>query len=130
MSGVSSANSSRSGLIRTFTPLIFVTSIISPHSRPSCLLYSTLQFYHISMETVKHIENFDALFKQKIYTTRKERLPVFRKSLQSFHYLFRLTSSSSNVSDTVMIRLFAWKPRWVVIIVVNSLDKSTLLISR
>ena len=35
VSGVSSANSRRSGLIRTLTPLILVTSIIFPFSRPS-----------------------------------------------------------------------------------------------
>ncbi len=54
----------------------------------------------------------------------------FRNYILSSVYRFRLTSSSNKVSDTVIIRLFAWKPRCVVIMVVNSLDRSTLLISR
>ena len=40
-------------------------------------------------------------------------------------YLLRLTSSSSIVSDVVMILEFAWKPLCVVIISVNSADRST-----
>lgn len=45
------------------------------------------------------------------------------------YYLLRLVSSSRSVSDTVMIRLLAWKPRCVVIISVNSLERSTFDIS-
>ncbi len=44
-------------------------------------------------------------------------------------YLFRLVSSSSILSDTVMILEFAWKPRCVVIISVNSVARSTFDIS-
>ena len=39
-------------------------------------------------------------------------------------------SSSSMVSDTVIIRELAWKPRWVTIISENSWARSTLDISR
>ena len=45
------------------------------------------------------------------------------------NYLLRFVSSSSSVSETVMIRELAWKPRWVVIISVNSAERSTLDIS-
>ena len=44
-------------------------------------------------------------------------------------YRFRFTSSSSKVSEVVIIREFAWNPLWVVIISVNSVDRSTLDIS-
>ncbi len=47
-----------------------------------------------------------------------------------YYYLFRFTSSSKMESETVIIRLFAWKPLCVVIISVNSWERSTLLISR
>ena len=45
-------------------------------------------------------------------------------------YLLRLINSSSSVSETVMVLEFAWKPRCVVIICVNSVERSTFDISR
>ena len=47
-----------------------------------------------------------------------------------YNYLFRFTSSSINVSDTVIILELAWKPLCVVIISVNSVERSTLDISK
>src|SRR5690625_688335 len=46
------------------------------------------------------------------------------------YYLFKLTSSCNISSDVVIILVFAWKPRWAVIISVNSSAKSTFDISR
>lgn len=44
---------------------------------------------------------------------------LFLFEFMLFYYLLRLMSSSSNVSDVVMIRLFAWNPLCVVIMSVN-----------
>src|SRR5690625_5611291 len=45
------------------------------------------------------------------------------------YYLFKLTGSCNISSDVMMILVFAWKPRWAVIISVNSSAKSTFDIS-
>ena len=103
VSGVSSTSSSKSGLIKTLTPLIFVTSTI--YTPPFYL------FYHITGE-------------------RGTQKFLFLSELFSGNYRFRFTSSSNKVSEVVIIRLFAWNPRCVVIISVNSWERSTLLISR
>src|SRR5690606_9581788 len=44
----------------------------------------------------------------------------------SIAYLFRLTRSSSMLSDVVMTRALDWKPRWAMIMLVNSWARSTL----
>lgn len=53
-----------------------------------------------------------------------------RASRFSRPYRFRLTSSWSISSAEVMTRALDWKPRWAVIMLVNSWARSTLLISR
>ena len=112
VSGVSSTTSIKSGFTSTFVPLILVTSITAAFP-PKYLKEPAPRFPQISI----------------LCFTSVGCLPCCQ-DFTVCPYRFRLVSSSSNVSDTVMIRLFAWKPRWVVIISVNSEERSTLLISR
>ena len=89
VSGVSSITSKRLGFTRIFAPLIFVTSI-TPFS-------SFCPFSKAFHQPTKGRKS-------------PSLLSVSSKSVQK-NYLFRLVSSSNRVSETVIIRLFAWKPR-------------------
>ncbi len=73
--------------------------------------------------SITHLQKLQKNFK------RGTLFPESSSRLISHYYLFKFTSSSSKESEVVIIRLFAWKPRCVVIISVNSADRSTLLIS-